>query len=491
MSALELSPDQLHHLGDRVVQFITQHLISLDQQPILPECMGTQELRALLDEPLPRRPQGVDAALDDFLGKVAANSARVGHPRFLGWIRTSPLAAAIYAEAMAAALNQSVAVWDGAPSATEVELRVIEWLKELAGYAPGAGGILTSGGSMANFVCLQAARAAADPQARQEGLAGKPPFTLYTTTETHYCVPKAAEMMGIGRQYVHQVPLDGELRMDPQALVELLLADRQAGLRPLAVVATLGTVNSGACDDLVRLGRVCREMGVWLHVDGAYGGLAALTPETRPLAAGLAEVDSLVFDPHKGLYIPFEAGCAMVRRPEFMRAAFAVETDYLPNTEPGDSGGLFHFRDYGPQLSRSFRALKIYLVLKIYGVDAIAAALSSQYRLAAELAARIQAASVRDGDLELVAPAPLGIVAFRYRAPAPAVESDPSAWLDGLNRKIVSALQRRGRVFLSSTRIRGQVALRACFISHRTQAPDLDMILDEVRSTGKSLCQSS
>ena len=494
MSAIELGLDQLEHLGERVTDFITRHLLSLDEQPILPECLGLHELRDLLDEPLPRRPQGVDAALDDFIAKVAANSARVGHPRFLGWIRTSPLAAAIYAEALAAALNQSVAVWNGAPSATEVELRVLAWLKEMTGYDSQAGGILTSGGSMANFICLQAARADADPQARLHGLSGRPPFTLYITPETHYCVPKAAEMMGIGRQYVRTVPVDQALRMDPAAVAEMVQADRTAGLRPMAVVATLGSVNSGACDDLLHLGQVCRALGVWLHVDGAYGGLAALVPEKRLLAAGLAEVDSLVVDPHKGLYIPFEAGCALVRRPEHLRSAFAVESDYLPNSEPDDPDGLFHFRDYGPQLSRNFRALKIYLALKVYGVDAIADAAAHQYRLASELAARIQAASHQEGDLELLAPAPLGIVAFRYSAAPPSGIPDPRAWLDSLNGSIIAELQRRGRVFLSGTRLRGRLgspfAIRICFTSHRTQENDLQVILDEVRAVGRSLCRS-
>ncbi|HEX9027888.1 MAG TPA: pyridoxal-dependent decarboxylase [Anaerolineales bacterium] len=479
---MELDPTELQNLGERVVEFITRYLVTLQDQIILPEGLSPQSLHSLMNEPLPRKPQGVEAAFQDFQAKIAANSARVGHPRFMGWIRTSPLAVAIYSEALAATLNQSVAVWDGAPAATEVELRVIEWLKEMSGYAPEAGGLLVSGGSMANFVCLQAARAAADPQARLLGLAGQPPFTIYITRETHYCISKAAEMMGIGRRFIRKIPVDAALRMDPNALAEQIQADRQAGLRPMAVAATLGTVNSGACDDLIALGQVCRELGVWLHVDGAYGGLSALVPEKRHLAAGLSEADSLVFDPHKGLYVPFEAGCALVLEPAYLRQAFSMEADYLPNTDD-DGTGPFHFRDYGPQLSRSFRALKIYMALKAYGVEAIAGAIARQYQLAAELARRVQA----DPELELLAPVQLGIVAFRYRGSVGITHSISSAELDLLNTQVVQELQRRGRVFLSSTHLQNQVALRACFVSYRTQESDLELILDEVRSAGRAL----
>jgi aromatic-L-amino-acid decarboxylase len=483
---MELNSDDLQELGERVVAFITRYLQTLSDQTTLPEGLTPQRLRELLDEPLPRQPQGVDVALQDFMAKVAANSARIGHPRFMGWIRPSPLGAAIYAEALAATLNQSVAVWDGAPSATEVELRVIEWLKEMSCYAPQSGGLLTSGGSMANFICLLAARSHADPQAREQGLAGRPPFSLYITEETHYCVLKAAEMMGIGRRYVRFVQVDGALRMDPSALAKKIHADRRAGLRPLAVVATLGTVNSGACDDLLALGQVCREQGVWLHVDGAYGGLAAMLPGKRSLANGLAEADSLVFDPHKGLFMPFEAGCALVREPCHLYETFAVEADYLPNTEPCNQDGPFHFRDYGPQLSRSFRALKIYLALKIYGVDAIAAEIARLYDLATELGSRLQSTD----DFELLAPVTLGIVAFRYRPAPPPGEPDPASWLNALNSQIVAEVQRRGQVFVSGTRIRDTVALRASFVSFRTRVSDLDILLDEIRIVGRSLCRS-
>jgi len=479
-NSLLIDPSELEILSRQAVQFINHHLLTVGEGPVRPVELDVRRLRALLDEPLPVQSQGIQSALQDFIDKVAANSIRVGHPRFLAWIRTSPAAVAVYAEALAAAINQSVAVWDGAPAATEVELRVIEWLKAMAGYNPAAGGLLTSGGSMANFICLLAARSAADPLVRQRGLASQPPFTIYITAETHYCIIKAAEMMGLGRQNVRLVDTDPDLRMDPARLADAIHQDRQTGYRPMAVVTTLGTVNSGACDDLEQIGRSCRAEGVWWHVDGAYGGRAGLVPEKRSLVNGIETVDSLAFDPHKSLFMPFEAGCALVRDPALLRAAFAVEADYLPNSEPSRPEEMFNFRDYGPQLSRNFRALKIYLTLKAYGTKAIADQIGFQYQLASQLGARIRS----DPEVELLAPIPLGMIVFRYRGRAHHLQKDR---LDEINGQIVEISQRRGKIFLAGTRLRGRYGLRACFVSYRTTQDDLDVILDEVRELGRQI----
>jgi aromatic-L-amino-acid/L-tryptophan decarboxylase len=211
---MELTPDELEAFGQRVTAFISQHLHTLQDKPAVPPGLDSAALKKAIREPLPKNPQGIEKAFDDFVKKVAENSVGVGHPLFLGWTRTSPLGAPILSEALAAALNQSVAVWDGAPAATEVELLVIDWIKEMSGYAHQAAGILTSGGSMANFICLMAARSAVLPEAREQGLYGTRPLTLYVTPETHYCIPKAAEMMGLGSRSLRSVPVDSELRMD-------------------------------------------------------------------------------------------------------------------------------------------------------------------------------------------------------------------------------------------------------------------------------------
>ena len=474
---LELSKSKLDQVGELVKGFILAYFREMNQGPISPENLSASEVREKISEPLPEQAQDVDRAWQDFLQRVAGQSVRVGHPRFLAWIRTSPLAGAVYAEALAAALNQSVAVWDGAPAATEVEKQVLEWLIEISGFHPDGSGILTSGGSMANFSGLLAARSAVYPAVRRHGLREGPALAVYLTSQTHYSVHKSLEMMGLGREAIREIPVDGQLKMDAHSLREHIQSDRQAGVRPIAVVATVGTTSTGICDDVRKISRVCREEDVWLHVDGAYGGFAALVPDREQVLAGIRGADSFVLDPHKNLFMPFEAGCLLVRDPDHLRAAFGVVTDYLPNTEDGrgeEARGRHHFRDYGPQLSRSFRALKIYLSLKLYGVQAIAGEIERQYHLAGVFADKLRAAE----DFELIAEPELGVVAFRCMPGGLSGQVE----LNRLQKDVVDRLQRRGKVYLSRVEVQGRAGLRACFVSHRTRLPHLDQVLDEVRN---------
>ena len=473
MTSPELPPEAIRELGRRVADFVADYLTTLSEQPIAAPTTPAA-LHAALDEPLPRQPQGIATAFDDFLQKVAAPSVRVGHPRFLAWMRTSPLAGAVFAEALAAALNQSVAVWQGAPAATEVERLALRWLLELTGYAPEAEGILTSGGSMANFIGLLLARQAAFPDVREHGVRSLPPVAFYLSPETHYSSVKAIEMMGFGKDAVRCVPTDRSRRMHPPSLRRAIRNDRREGIVPVAVVATLGTTATGACDPIAEIAEICAEEGLWLHVDGAYGGLSASIPTAANCARGLAQADSFTVDPHKTLFVPFEAGAIFTRHRGLLPATFATRAAYLPNAE--DEG--FHFRDYGPQLSRNFRALKIYLTLKIYGVEAIIRSWERQHRLAAQFGAQIEAAA----DFQLLAPVSLGIVTFRY-APPGLGEAD----LDALNRALVPVLQRRGKAFLSRTHLGETEALRACFISYRTTEADLPLLLEAVREAGQEV----
>jgi len=474
---LELSSTTLDDVGELVKEFIRAHFEELDRGPVSSRNLSASEVGKIISEPLPGKAQEVDHVWQDFLQRVVGQSVRVGHPRFLAWIRTSPLAGAVYAEALAAALNQSVAVWDGAPAATEVEKQVLRWIIEISGFHPGGGGILTSGGSMANFSGLLAARSAVFPAVRQQGLRDGPQLAVYLTSQTHYSVHKALDMMGLGREAARTVSIDEKLKMDPGDLREHLQRDRQSGVRPMAVVATVGTTSTGTCDDLRKINRVCREEGVWLHVDGAYGGFASLVPDRQQVLEGIRGADSFVLDPHKNLFMPFEAGCLLVRNPDHLRDAFGVATDYLPNTEDGrgeEARRRHHFRDYGPQLSRSFRALKIYLSLKLYGVEAIAAEIQRQYQLAGTFADKVRAAE----DFELMVEPELGVVAFRCLPP----EVTAGEELNRLQKQVVDRLHRRGKVYLSRVEVQGRAGLRACFVSHRTRLPHLDQVLDEVRT---------
>jgi len=474
MTSPELSPDAIRDLGRWVADFVADYLSTLGEQPIASEDATPRRVRALLAEPLPRQPQGVAKALEDFQTKIAAPSVRVGHPRFLAWMRTSPLAGAVFAESLAAALNQSVAVWQGAPAATEAERLVLRWLLDLSGYAPDAEGILTSGGSMANFVGLLLARQAAFPEVRIHGVRSLPQVAFYLSPETHYSAVKAIEMMGFGKNAVRCVPTDHARRMHPPSLRRAIRRDRKQGIYPVAAVATVGTTTTGACDPVEEVAAVCAEEGVWLHVDGAYGGLAASIPTATPCARGISHADSFAVDPHKTMFIPFEAGAVFTRHQGLLPATFGTHTAYLPNVE----NESIHFRNYGPQLSRNFRALKIYLTLKIYGADAILHTWERLHRLAARFAALLEAAA----DFQLLAPASLGIVAFRYVPP----NTDEEA-LNALNKALVAALQRRGEAFLSLTHLGETEALRACFISYRTTEDDLPRLMDAVRAAGREV----
>ncbi len=474
MPELELPPNALRSFGRQVADFVTEYLTTLAEQPITDPETSPGHLRRLLDEPLPRTPQGVAATWDDFQRKIVTHAVRVGHPRFLAWMRTSPLGGAVFAEALAAALNQSVAVWQGAPSATETERLVLRWLLELTGYAADAEGILTSGGSMANFVGMLLARQAAFPEVRQQGMRAMPPAAVYLSPEAHYSLVKAVEMMGLGKDAVRCIPVDHARRMSPAALRRAIRSDRRRGIVPLAVGATIGTTATGACDPIAEIAAVCAEEGVWLHVDGAYGGLAASIPTAAPCARGLSQADSFSMDPHKTLFVPFEAGAVFTRHRGLMPATFGVRAAYLPNAE--DEG--LHFREYGPQLSRAFRALKIYFTLKIYGAEAILHTWERLHRLAARFAAMLDDAP----DFQRLTPASLGIVTFRYLLPGRSPDE-----LNAVNRALVPVLQRQGEAFLSLTHLGNTEALRACFISHRTTEDDLPRLLHAVRAAARSL----
>jgi len=481
-SGLEFSSRELRAFGRLVTDELVRYLEGLGEGMVAPENLEVDAVRKAVREPLPRTAQGLDQAWTDVLSRVLPHSVRVGHPRFLAWIRTSPLGGAVFSESLAAALNQSVAVWGGAPAAAEIERLVIGWLIEVSGYHPEAGGLLTSGGSMVNFTGLAAARSRLDPGVRRHGLAGRPPQTVYLTSQSHYSLVKAVEMLGLGREWTRNVPVDDRLRMDPEALRRAIRQDRSRGFRPMAAAATLGTTGTGVCDPISSLAEVCSEEGVWLHVDGAYGGLAGLVPGKENLTAGLERADSFVLDPHKNLFMPFEAGCLLVRDPRSLLDAFAVETDYLPNTRLGGEGRSFeahHYRDYGPQLSRSFRALKIYLSLKAYGVEAIAGEIAREYALAARLGELIDQAE----DFWRLAEVNLGVVAFQF-LPAGGISDQE---LNRSHTRLVEILQRRGKVYLSRVRVRGRVGFRACFVSHRTGEKDLPIILEEIRTASTEL----
>ena len=444
--------------------------------------ISADALTAALAEPLPQEPDDPIAVLDRFAAHVAAGSRDNGHPRMFGYVQSSGHHVGAIADFLASALNQNVTSWRSAPAATTVERQVIGWIKQIAGFPDGGDGLLVSGGSMANLVGLAAATASASPDVARRGvraLPGDP--VVYASDAVHMSVPKAAATLGLGRDAIRRIDTDGALRMRPEALDRAIIADRAAGRLPVCVVANAGEVNTGAVDPLDEVADVCARHCVWLHADAAYGGFAALAPSAREAFAGLGRVDSMSLDPHKWLFVPVDSGCVLVRDAAALRRAFSYSADYVDVVAAADMSE-YAFWDYGPELTRRFRALKIWMTLKVYGVRAIAGAIEQNIQLARRLADLID----QSADFERLAPVPLSIVCFKYTGGA----STP-ADLDEFNRALMLRVQRAGHSYLSNAMIAHRFALRACLVNHRTTEDDLTALLDEIRRSARGYSISS
>lgn len=476
-----LDPEEFRRLGRIAVDLAAEHLARAAAGPVF-RPMAPEERRALLDEPLPSRGEPIAESLAFARDRILVHPMGNGHPRFFGWVNSPPSHAGVIAEFLAAALNPSVA--GGDHGAVYLERCAVRWIMELTGFpVEGSMGLLASGGSMANLIGLAAARHWAAREdgwnVREEGLSSaRPRGTLYLTEEGHSCLRKAAELLGLGSGAIRIVPVDDELRMRADALRDLVRADRAAGFRPFCVAASAGTVNTGAIDPLDRIADVCDGEGLWLHVDGAYGAVAASLPELAEATAGLSRARSLALDAHKWLSVPIECGCALVRDGANLRDAFSLVPPYLRTEEGKGFGGLPWFSEYGPQQTRGFRALKLWMTLRTVGREGIEAMIRSNIAMAGRLADRVDQAQ----DLERLAPAPLSIVCFRY---VPAGARGDEARLDALNKRTMERIQSEGEVFLSGTTIRGRFALRACVLHYATAAADVDALVAAVRRAGE------
>lgn len=434
-----------------------------------------QAVRAKIAAPLPRKGEGMEAAYRDYKELVQPYPVGNIHPRFWGWVMGGGTPMGLIAEMLAATLNVNAGGFD--QSATYVELQVIEWFKEVMGYPKQASGVLVTGGSMANLVGLNAARSAhAGFPVRAEGQAGHRQLRVYASAETHNSVQKALELMGLGAAALAKIPVSDDYTVELPALKAQVTADRQAGLIPFCVVGNAGTVNTGASDDLTALADLCAAEKLWLHVDGAFGALAVLDPEARGQLTGLERADSIAFDLHKWMYLPYDVGCVLVRDREKHQAAFAVKASYLNKLTGGIAAGPGLFTDYEPQLSRGFRALKVWMNLKAYGLEAFARQISQNLAQARYLAERVKG----EAELELLAPAPLNLVNFRYRA-----EGLDGAALDELNGRILIGLQERGIAAPSSTLLKGRFAIRVAITNHRSRREDFDALVAGVLELGR------
>ena len=483
----DMDPEEIQKLGYHAVDLIVDYFKNISNEPILPN-KAFNEMKDLIDEPLPQIEQNPRIVLDECQEKIVENAVRIGNPQMLGWVLTSGTPIGAFADGIAGAINQNVAI-SGSGMATAVELLVIDWIKEMLGYDSEAGGILVSGGSIANLTALAIARTIkAGFDIRTYGMKQDDDMILYVSKEVHMCVPKAAHILGIGTNNIRYVNVDDKYCMDMNDLEEKIVEDKNNSKHPFAVVATAGTVNTGAIDPLKAIAELCQKHGLWFHVDAAYGGFAAISSNLKPLLNDIARADSVALDPHKWLFIPYEAGCVLVKNPSYMTKTFAMDTDYIhTNNDKIPTNEEIDFSDYGLQLSRGFRALKIWISLKQYGVKKYARLIDQNVYLAQYLAELIN----ESNDFELVAPVNLSVVCFRYvPCDLKTQESDDGKYekiekyLTVLNRVIIKAMRKDGRVLLSDTVLNKRFVLRACIVNYRTTKQNIENILKIVRELG-------
>jgi glutamate/tyrosine decarboxylase-like PLP-dependent enzyme len=492
-SRLAIEAEEMRELSAQTMALVADYFTELSELPVFPDTSAA-ELMKRFNRALPVEATPIEQIMDDCRAIISA-SRHNGHPRFFGYVASPSTPVGAYADLLASALNVNVTSWRSAPAATEIERTVVRWLSTLIGYGEDAHGLLTSGGSMANLNALLIAHRARSPEdsVSRRGLwANSQPMTVYASDQIHMSIPKAADVLGLGRDQVRIVKSDERFRLDVRDLRELLESDASRGLLPFCVVASAGTVNTGAVDPLAEIADIADRYRLWFHVDGAYGAFGALDERKRPLFDGIARADSVSLDPHKWLYAPVDVGCLLLRDAEQARSAFqSGEADYIKvHEEAADES--YAFWDYGIELSRRFRALKVWMMLRYYGARRVRAAVSEDNELAAYFAERINEAE----DFELLAPVELSICCFRYlpkgmRERLAAAETQErsrlDAELDELNAALMHSVQRGGRAYLSNVTLAGRYGLRACIVNFRTTRKDINQTLDIVRDAARAL----
>jgi aromatic-L-amino-acid decarboxylase len=473
MDPLEISPEEFRRLASGVAELGADYLSTLDTRKIFPATTG-REVERLFALELPEEPMG-DRALVA-LAEVIAHS-RVQNGRFFGYVQGPGEPVAALADLLASILNQNMTAWRSSPAGVTIERTVVRWLAQAVGCA-GFHGTLTGGGSAANLMGLTMAREAKIP-ANERGLRNAPAGVIYASEEVHMAVPKAVAMLGIGRENLRTVPCDSSYRMIPSRLEQALSRGQSKGTIPIAVVASAGTVNTGAVDPLREISEIARSYGAWVHVDGAYGALAAIASPEK--FNGLSLADSLSLDPHKWLYQPLDCGCLLYRDLGVARTTFAYTGDYARQLSSDPVEG-FAFFEESIELSRRFRALKLWLSLRYHGLASFRAAIRKDL----DCAQRLAAAVVDSPRLELLAPVGLSAVCFRHVVDENASEAERNSFNLALLKRIVE----RGRVYLSNAMLHGKFCLRACVVNHLTKESDIDAVVPEVLAAASILSRS-
>jgi aromatic-L-amino-acid/L-tryptophan decarboxylase len=475
-----LDPSDWHAfkmLGHRMVDDMVKHLSGLHEQPAwrpMPDSVKT----ALSTEPVPFEAQGDEDVYKEFVQNVLPYPNGNLHPRFWGWVQGNGIPLASLAEMMASAMNPHMAGFNQAPAL--VEEQVLEWLRQMLGMPETTTGVLVAGGTMANILGLAVARhVKAGFDMREVGLQGNHArMMIYSSTEVHSWLKRACQFLGLGNMSLRQIRINENYEMDLDDLRHQIHADREAGLHPICVVGTAGSINVGAIDDLEGIAKICREEDLWFHVDAAYGAFAKISPKLRHLVAGIEQVDSIGFDLHKWMYLPFEIACTLIRDGRAHKETFSMTANYLTETTRGVIAGGLPFAERGVDLTRNFKALKAWMCMKSYGINKFIRLIEQNVEQSKYLAHSISESK----NLELMAPVKLNVVCFRYISP----DLNPTE-LDALNEEILLRIQEKGIAVPSSTRLNGRLALRVANVNHRSRRSDFDTLLNAVIAEGDTI----
>jgi len=459
---LDFSPAEMRALGHAALERVIGHLATLGEQPACGDTDVAALCRTLREDRAPEQGAELASLLDPFFDTWVGKSFTTPGPGYMAFIPGGGLYAAALADLIADATNRYVGVWQAAPALVQLEANVLSWFADWMGFPPTTRGLLTSGGSLANFGAIVSAREKLLGPRLRDGV-------LYCSTQAHHCIAKAARLAGILPDRVRSIPVDGRFRMRVEALEAAIAADRAEGLLPFCVASNAGTTNTGAVDPLDAVADLCAREGLWHHVDGAYGAFFHAVPELRPLLAGLSRADSLALDPHKGLFLPYGTGALLVRDGEALRAAHAATAHYLPPTPDGDE--FYDSSQYGPELSRDFRGLRVWLALKLHGAAAFRAAITEKRALAVSAAERLAGVP----GLVMDAPPQLSLFAFHLTWPGATQEQENAATADLLAR-----VNARQRVMLTGCLLDGRRLARICVLSFRTRAAHVDAAVQDV-----------
>jgi len=480
---IEMSGDEFRRVGHRLVDRMAEFLETIRERPLTREQLPSQIRAALPAAGLPQTGETAEKLLDEVVDLLIDRSLLNGHPLFLGYITSAAAPIGALADLLGATLNPNLGGWQLSPVASEIELQAVNWVAELIGFPAGCGGLFVSGGNMANFTCFLAARRARSPWDLQRlGLGGgSGRMIVYATDETHTWIQKATDLFGHGTDVVRKIPVDDGLRADVASLRQTIARDREAGDHPFLLVGSAGTVSTGAVDPIHELAVIARESGLWFHVDGAYGALAAALPDASPDLKALREADSVAVDPHKWLYAPLEAGCVLVREPEVLSRAFSYTPRYYkfnPSDEPETN-----FYELGLQNSRGFRALKVWLSLRQVGRAGVVRMIADDMRLAEEIHRLFEAHPECEARS-----LGLSITTFRYVPPElTAGDARSESYLDELNEALLARLNGGGEAYLSNAVVGGRFLLRSCVVNFRTSLEDVEALPEIVVRHGREL----